>query len=381
MSRFKKATLEQAFLRMAIIGPSGSGKTWTALLVACGLVPPNKRVACLDSEHGTAKKYSKRYDFDHDDLLQFSPDDYARAIVEAERDGFGAIVIDSLSHAWMGKGGALEQVDNHVSRDGGNKFAAWRHVTPKHNNLIETMLGCKMHLIVTMRSKTEYVVEEDDRGKKVPRKVGLAPIQRDGLEYEFDVVGEMNHEHDLAITKSRCEAIDGLVMRRPGEDLVEALSAWLLEGAAPGPTLAERLESEAIEVGTREEFNGYADRVREAWDRFTPAEQERLRRARRAILDRIGNPEPSSAENRKKATRPGQTNGPGAGGQVPPASASATDNPKEDERGNPNGTAAGERTEGREEEANATARGRVVEGSADGGGVRRQDAKVTGRRP
>ncbi len=41
-----------------------------------------------------------------------------------------------------------------------------------------------------MRAKTEYVIQEVN-GKQVPKKIGMAPIQRDGVEYEFDVVADM----------------------------------------------------------------------------------------------------------------------------------------------------------------------------------------------
>ncbi|MCP4708388.1 MAG: hypothetical protein GY869_07175 [Planctomycetes bacterium] len=92
------------------------------------------------------------------------------------------------------------------------------------------MLACRCHLIVTMRSKVEYVVEEDNRGRKVPRKVGMAPVQRDGLEYEFDVVGDMDLENTLVVTKSRCSALAGAVVNKPGRQFAENFSNWLSDG-------------------------------------------------------------------------------------------------------------------------------------------------------
>src|SRR5262249_26069414 len=152
-----------------------------------------------------------------------------------------ALVIDSLSHAWMGKDGALEQVDRAAKRSSGNSFAAWRDVTPMHNRLVDAMLSCRCHLIVTMRSKTEWVLEDDARGKKVPRKVGMAPIQRDGVEYEFDVVGDFDIHHTLTISKSRCSELDGAVIEKPGRDLARTLKRWLDEGdpVSDGPTFSE----------------------------------------------------------------------------------------------------------------------------------------------
>lgn len=241
---FQKATKKQGRLRLALIGSSGSGKTFTALAIARGLVGPTGRIAVLDSEHGSAAKYADQFDFDVASLEQFSPDDYVRAIQQAEAANYDAILIDSLSHAWMGKGGALEQVDEAARRSkggggGGNSFAAWRDVTPKHNGMIEAILGAKLHVIATLRAKTEYVLEPNASGKMVPRKVGLAPVQRDGLEYEFDVVGEMDAEHFLAISKTRCVALSGKIIEKPGQALGEGLARWLSDaGPAPAPAPA-----------------------------------------------------------------------------------------------------------------------------------------------
>lgn len=53
--------------------------------------------------------------------------------------------------------------------------------------MIDTLLGAKLHVIATMRSKMEYAQEKDEQTHRtVIRKLGLAPIQRDNVEYEFD---------------------------------------------------------------------------------------------------------------------------------------------------------------------------------------------------
>lgn len=147
------------------------------------------------------------------------------------------LVIDSLSHAWMGKDGALEQVDRVSTKtnkgSGGNNFAAWRLVTPQHNRLVEALIRCKCHLIVTMRARTEYVVEQNERGKSVPRKVGTAPVQREGIDYEFDVVGEVDLDHTLVLTKSRCFDLADAVVPRPDASLGRQLREWLDGGEAP----------------------------------------------------------------------------------------------------------------------------------------------------
>ncbi|HUU43061.1 MAG TPA: AAA family ATPase [Planctomycetota bacterium] len=232
--QFEKATKKKSRARVALIGPSGSGKTYTALRVALGI---GGKIGVIDTEHGSASKYVGTkvdegvMEFDTLNLDSFSPDTYVDAIAAGERAGYDVLVIDSLTHAWSGKDGALAQVDR---ARGGNKFAAWGTVTPKHIAMIEAMLGSRCHIIATMRSKMEYVQEKDERtGKTTIRKVGMAPVQRDGMEYEFDVVGDLDQEHVLLVTKSRCPALDGVSVVKPGGDFAAQLVAWLEDGTDP----------------------------------------------------------------------------------------------------------------------------------------------------
>jgi hypothetical protein len=154
-------------------------------------------------------------------------------MVAAYNGGYDVLIIDSLSHAWAGKDGALELVDRARATGKDNPFTAWRHVTPLHHKLVDTMLRLPMHLIVTMRTKVAYVIEEDARGKHVPRKVGTAPIQREGCEYEFDVIGEL-HSTMLTISKTRLRFLQGLVLESnpqdpitPGRELGRRIAADL----------------------------------------------------------------------------------------------------------------------------------------------------------
>ena len=236
MSRFQKATRKKSKARIALVGPSGSGKTFTGLLFARVLAGAEGRIAVIDTERGSASKYAGDVggDFDALDLGNHDPREYVNAIRDAAREGYEVLVIDSLSHAWNGRGGALELVDQAASRSkAGNSFTAWRDVTPMHNALVDAILTFPGHVIATMRAKTEYVLEEDSRGKKMPRKIGLAPVQRDGMEYEFDVVADIDHDHTFVVTKTRCASIDGLVVRHANAEVAERIRAWLDDGAAP----------------------------------------------------------------------------------------------------------------------------------------------------
>lgn len=224
---FRKATKKKAKLRLAIDGPSGAGKTWTSLLLAAEL---GSRVAVIDTEHGSSELYSDAFDFDVCTLSPpYTPKSYRDAIKAAGE--YDVIIIDSLSHAWSGEGGALEMVDR--AARGGNKFTAWRDVTPEHNRLIDAILGSPAHIIATMRTKTEWVMEDNEKGKKVPRKIGTAPIQRAGMEYEFTVVGDMDQEsHVMTVSKTRCRALDGYC-RVPDAELAHTLKEWLEAGVEP----------------------------------------------------------------------------------------------------------------------------------------------------
>lgn len=229
---FQKATKKQAKGRMAIDGPSGSGKTFTALRVAKALAP-NGKIAVIDTERGSASKYADLFSFDVCEIVDdFHPKHYIAAIKEAEAAGYEVVVIDSLSHAWEGAGGVLELTDKAAARSkSGNSYTAWRETTPIHNSLINAMLQSRCHVIATMRSKTEYVMQEDEKGKKVPKKLGMAPVQRAGMEYEFDVVVDMDLEHRGIVAKTRCHLLKDAVFTEPGEnDLGKVFADWLNSG-------------------------------------------------------------------------------------------------------------------------------------------------------
>ncbi len=242
---FRKATRYKLKARIAICGPTGSGKTATAVRWAMALGwhmarQQNRapRIAFIDTEEKSASKYVGQdfgdgypVDFDVCELASFSPTKYTELILEAGRANYDVIVIDSLSHAWMGTDGALELKD----KSGSNSFTAWKTVTPMHNRMIDSIIRSPAHVISTMRSKMEYILEEgvSQSGKpiQVPRKVGMAPIQRAGMEYEFDVVADMDWSHTLTVSKSRCTPIDGAISVKPGAAFLEPLIYWLEQGS------------------------------------------------------------------------------------------------------------------------------------------------------
>jgi hypothetical protein len=238
---FVKATKKKAKARIALLGPSGAGKTFSALAIGKHL---GKRVAVIDTERGSASKYAGDVaDFDVCELVTFEPQKYINMLADAAREGYDVVVVDSLSHAWMGTGGIIDQKD----KKGGNGFDAWRTLTPQHNALVEAILSYPGHVIATMRSKMEYVQEKDKSGKTVIRKVGMAPVQREGMEYEFDLIGELDIDHTLHVTKSRCAALADQAIRKPGADLAKQLLEWLDQGVdeQPRPTMPPTTSSKS----------------------------------------------------------------------------------------------------------------------------------------
>jgi len=258
---FQKATKTQSRLRLAISGPSGSGKTYSALAIARHL---GKTIALIDTERGSASKYADLFDFDVCNLTEFHPSKYIEAIRTANEAEYEVIVIDSLSHAWFAE----------LDMANGN-FNNWAKIKPLERALIDAMLASNAHIIGTMRTKTEWVLESttNKQGKETlsPKKVGTAPMQASGIEYEFDLAGELNLDHLLTISKSRCPSLSNTTHLNPGRDLAEVLLLWLTDGA-PMPESAEskcdRVRSAREKAGLDTE--SVRTLIQQTFDRTTP---------------------------------------------------------------------------------------------------------------
>jgi len=230
MGFFEKAERRKAKLRLGISGSSGSGKTYSSLLIAYGITQDWAKIALIDTERGSGELYAGLGGYCVGQIdSPFTPQKYINAIKEAEEAGFEVVIIDSLSHAWSGEGGLLDMQDAATKASKtGNSYMAWRQITPLHNKLIDTILQSKSHIIVTTRAKTEYALS-DDNGKKVPKKIGLAPIFRDGLEFEMTTFFEISQEHIITATKDRTGLFDNTNFKATKET-GELLSDWLNSG-------------------------------------------------------------------------------------------------------------------------------------------------------
>lgn len=255
---FTKATRRKARARILIEGPSGSGKSYGALLLAKGL---GGRIAAIDTEHGSLSMYDNVADFDVMELAApFSPQRYIQAIKEAEEAGYDVLIIDSITHEWSGEGGCLDILEK-TPAPGGNQWGRWATVTPLHQRFIETMLQSSLHIVATVRSKTEYVI--DDKNK--PKKAGTAPQQRDGMDYEFTMVFSVQADNHVAsVTKDRTaqfadylQVIDAKTGRRMSEWLDGGSdapksdpAATVISAAPPQPdeTTSDELRAECLEL-------------------------------------------------------------------------------------------------------------------------------------
>lgn len=260
MSMFRKATRKATKLRIGLVGPSGSGKTMTALRLAMGLAPGGK-IAVIDTEGGSSELYSDQVvpegsiAFDVAPLESFHPQRFIDAIKAAGEAGYDVLIVDSLSHAWTE--GVLLEVDKAAARGRTcNTYTAWKDVTPLHNALVNAILRAPMHVICTMRAKTEYIMEEDSRGKQVPKKVGLAPVQRAGMEYEFTVVADIDlDDNTMLVSKTRCSALSGGVYPQAGADVAEVLRDWLESGESVREYLGRALLAHGL---TLEDFDSWS---------------------------------------------------------------------------------------------------------------------------
>lgn len=262
--QMRKAQRKKAKLRLALSGPAGSGKTFGALLIAYGITGDWEKICLIDTENGSGELYAN-YDLGGIEIGEYNvitlespyaPDRYVAAIRECERAGIEVIIVDSLTHAWSGEGGLLDrkgQIEK-SGKPGVNSWTAWRDVTPMHNRLVETILTSRCHIIATLRAKMDYVQEKDpSTGRNIVRKVGMSPIQRDGMEYEFTVFVDISQDHQATSSKDRTSLFDGKVFV-PSIETGRQLLGWLESGvepvAAEPETLPQQSDSPDLPIET-----------------------------------------------------------------------------------------------------------------------------------
>ena len=246
MGNFQEVVRAKSKLRMALTGVSGAGKTLGALYIAFGLTGDWSKIAVIDTEHERARMYANRTDLGTGKFLYcplyppYTAERYTALVKEAAGvvGPDGVVIVDSFSHAWNNEGGILDVKDRIAAQQGKNSYTAWNEAGKVQNSLVNTILAVDCHTIVTMRSKMEYVMQENERGKTQPVKVGLAPVQRDDTEYEFDIVLDIARSHIATASK------DVTFLDKYGEiitpELGRQLKAWLDDGVDPAQLLGEK---------------------------------------------------------------------------------------------------------------------------------------------
>ncbi len=240
---FVKAERKKIKLKIALIGSSGAGKSYSSLQIAKGL---GGKTAYVDTEGGRGELYADKFDYDIMELeAPFTPERYIEAIREAENAGYDNLIIDSASHEWIGRGGCLEIADK---IQGINDFTKWAKVTPRHNNFIDAIVRAKLNVIFTLRGKDEYVMEQNEKGKMMPKKVGLGAEQRKGLEYECIVAFNLEQDtHMATATKDNTGLFNGIY------DIITAetgkkLKDWAESGKEDASKVLREYKEKIMEV-------------------------------------------------------------------------------------------------------------------------------------
>ena len=220
---FVKATKNAIFLKLAVTGPSGAGKTTAALRLARGLVGSKGKIAVIDTENSSSLLYADKFDFDVCVIEPpFSEDKFSEGIEHAIKQKYDCVIIDSFSHLWQ----AILDYKSKLDARGGNSYLNWANAGSRFESVLQAILHGKIHVVCCMRSKMDYIMEVNDKGKQAPKKVGLAPVMRDGIEFEFSVVLDLDMNHRAMASKDRTRLFDGKIIEIT-EDTGVALNDWM----------------------------------------------------------------------------------------------------------------------------------------------------------
>lgn len=221
---FNKAEKRKSFLRLGLSGPSGSGKTYSALSIASGL---GGNIAVIDTERGSASLYANDFEFDVMEISDYRPETFIKAIGGAKISGYSCLIIDSITHVWEG---IKDIAESDAHKKGGNSWAGWSAARPVERDFFDAMLTFPGHVLATMRVKTAWETQKDDRGRSKPVKIGLAPEQRNNIESEFTIMLDLDASHCGVVSKTRLKKFTDESVLLPGRDFGERLIESLNEG-------------------------------------------------------------------------------------------------------------------------------------------------------
>jgi hypothetical protein len=223
--KLQLASRKKAKIKMTLQEPSGSGKTYSSLQIAFGLTNDWSKIAVVDTEQGSSHLYSHLGDYNVIELgVTHSPERYIEAIETCQKAGMEVIILDSVTHEWE------FLLDYHASLPG-NSFTNWSKVNPRHNAFVQKMLSSPCHIISTIRTKQDYVLQEKN-GKMVPEKVGLKSVQRDGLEYEMSLVFDIDIKNYAVASKDRTGLFFALPEQKLSFDTGRRILDWCNAGSS-----------------------------------------------------------------------------------------------------------------------------------------------------
>lgn len=279
--QLQKAERKQALIKLGIQGPSGSGKTFSSLLLAYGLVGDWNHIVVIDTENNSSHLYSHMGSYNVLNLSEpFSPERYIEAIDTCEKAGMRVVIIDSISQEWEGSGGIIETHGNMA----GNSFTNWNRVTPRHNAFVQKILQSSCHIIATIRSKQDYVLT-DKNGKMVPEKVGLKGVTRDGMDYEFTLVLELDIKHQATASKDRTGLFINPMPFQITEKTGSRIKIWCL-----GEDLMKNVEVQIKEAKTVQELNNIIIKYPSLRNRLEPLCIQRKNEIVGVVTDQVINP-------------------------------------------------------------------------------------------
>lgn len=269
---FEKAVRKKSKLRLLLEGASGSGKTYSALLLAKGL---GGKIAVIDTEKGSASLYTDLVGFDVLNMEPpFTPEKYINAIKYAQTQDYSVLIIDSISHEWSGEGGCLD-----IQTKLGGRYQDWSKVTPRHTAFINSIIQSNLHIIGTVRTKSDHLIDTSE-GKMKITKVGTKAEQRDGLEFEFTTVLRLNQNNVYEASKDRT----GLFTNTSGLIRVETaqqLLKWLDTGDFD--LIEEKLNALKRDILNIENLNDLKD----FWDSLNDLEKKDLFEAKEETKQKL----------------------------------------------------------------------------------------------
>ena len=260
----RQAERKRAYMKMALQGSSGSGKTMSALVLAEGLCGNLDIVAVIDTEAGSANLYAHLGPYQVLSLeAPHTPERYIEAVTACLQAGMEVIIIDSISHCW-------EWLLEYHGNLQGNSFANWNKVTPRHRAFIDCILQAKAHVIATMRSKTDYALSEKN-GKQVPEKVGLKAVQRDGVDYEFTLVFDLDNHHQAKASKDRTS----MFADKPEFVITKATGQKILDWCQVGISSLEAIKAKIRQATRIEDLNALYRQYPESYQSLEPDFKQR----------------------------------------------------------------------------------------------------------